>query len=175
MSIACAAAFSATVYKWVDENGVVHYSDQPHENAEKVQVAAPQTYTPTHINSPRSSSPAPTSNNAYQSCEVVQPANEETFPNAESVSAAVQVNPAPRGGDQVVLLMDGNPVPNFPRAGGSVTISPVDRGTHSLRAVVQDSGGKVLCESPSVTFNVTQPSTLNPNNPNATNPGVPRH
>ena len=35
MSLACTAAVAATVYKWVDENGVVHFSDQPHENAEK--------------------------------------------------------------------------------------------------------------------------------------------
>lgn len=173
MSIACAAAFAGSppVYKWVDEDGVVHYSDQPHENAEKVQLAAPQTYTPQRSNSPgmRPPSSGPTSNTtakSYQSCDVVAPTNEQTFPNAESVSAAVQVNPVPRAGDQVRLLMDGAPVPNFPRGGGSVTISPVERGTHSLQAVVQSSDGKVLCQSPSVTFSVTQPSVLNPNNPN---------
>ena len=45
MSVACAVAFSATVYRWVDENGVTHYSDQPHENAEKVTISAPQTFS----------------------------------------------------------------------------------------------------------------------------------
>jgi len=43
--LACTVAVSATVYRWVDENGVVHFSDQPHENAEKVQLKAPQTYS----------------------------------------------------------------------------------------------------------------------------------
>ena len=38
------AAVAATVYKWVDENGVVHYSDQPHPNAQKIHVQAAQTY-----------------------------------------------------------------------------------------------------------------------------------
>lgn len=171
MSIACAAAFAGTVYKWVDEDGVIHYSDQPHENAEKVQVAAPQTYTPQRSNSPgiRPPSSGPTSNTTaktYQSCDVVAPTNEQTFPNAESVSAAVQVSPGPRSSDRVLLLMDGAPVPNFPPGGGSVIITPIERGTHSLQAVVQSSDGKVLCQSPSVTFSVTQPSVLNPNNPN---------
>ena len=45
MSVVSAVALCATVYKWVDENGVTHYSDQPHENAEKVQIAQPQTYS----------------------------------------------------------------------------------------------------------------------------------
>jgi len=44
MSVVSAVALSATVYKWVDESGVTHYSDQPHENAEKVTIAQPQTY-----------------------------------------------------------------------------------------------------------------------------------
>ena len=39
------AGARGTVYKWVDENGVVHYSDQPHPNAQKMQVQEAQTYT----------------------------------------------------------------------------------------------------------------------------------
>jgi len=167
MSVACAVAFSATVYRWVDENGVVHYSDQPHENAEKVKVAPPQTYSAPRVQ-PQQASPSapPPVANVYQSCTVVSPANDATFPNAYSVSTVVQVSPAPSNGDGVVLLLDGAPLPNFPRAGGAYTISPVDRGAHSLQALVEDSSGKVLCQSPSVTFNVTQPSLLNPANPN---------
>jgi hypothetical protein len=57
-------------------------------------------------------------------------------------------------------------VPGFPAQGGSFTISPIDRGQHTLQAVVQDPGGKVLCQSANVTFTVLQPSVLNPANPN---------
>jgi Domain of unknown function (DUF4124) len=164
-SIACAVAFSATVYKWVDENGVTHYSDQPHENAEKVQLAQPQTYSAQRGPPQPKATPAPKSQ-TYSSCQVMEPMNEQNFPNVTSVSTRVQVDPAPTGGDQVVLMLDGSRVPDFPVAGGSFTISPIDRGEHSLQAVVQDSSGKVLCQSPSVTFSVTQPSLLNPTNPN---------
>jgi hypothetical protein len=167
MSVACTAvAFSATVYRWVDENGVTHYSDQPHENAEKVHVAPPQTFKAPPV--PRTSS-----QNAQQSqtspayqCQVVAPANDDTFPNTYSVNTAVQVAPGLQGGDQVFLLMDGVRVPNFPTQGGSFTLSQVDRGQHTLQAVVQDSSGKVVCQSPNVTFTVLQPSVLNPANPN---------
>ena len=50
---ACTVATAATVYKWVDENGVTHFSDQPHENAQKVELKAPQTFT-----APKTSTPA---------------------------------------------------------------------------------------------------------------------
>jgi len=167
MSLACAVALSATVYRWVDENGVTHYSDQPHENAEKVHVAPPQTFQapPAPRIPTQTTQPARPSSPAYQ-CQVVAPANDDTFSNAQSVSTSVQVAPALQNGDQVFLLMDGARVPGFPAQGGSFTISPIDRGQHTLQAVVQDQGGKVVCQSPNVSFTVLQPSVLNPANPN---------
>ena len=171
MSVVCAAAFSATVYKWVDENGVTHYSDQPHEKAEKVQVAAPQTYKapplrarPAAPNGPASESQQ--QSNEYQSCEITSPTNNEVLPNAFSVNAAVQVSPTPHDGDRLLLLLDGNPVPNFPSGGGSLTIAPIERGSHSMQAIVQDPNGRMLCQSANVSFTVLQPSVLNPANPN---------
>jgi hypothetical protein len=165
MSIVCTVAFSATVYRWVDENGVTHYSDQPHENAEKVQVAAPQTYKPAPApRSTGSQSAAADVPNTYQ-CQVVAPANDDSFPNTYSVNTSVQVEPVPHGGDKAFLLLDGARVPNFPTAGGSFTIANIDRGQHTLQAVVQDRSGKLLCQSANVTFTVLQPSVLNPANP----------
>jgi Domain of unknown function (DUF4124) len=169
MSLVCTVSIAATVYKWVDEDGVTHYSDQPHENAQKVELAAPQTYP-----APRGATrPAPSGSAAapppppapYQSCAVVEPQNDQNLPNASSVSTSVQVEPRPRAGDQVYLFLDGQRVPGFPPLGGPYTISPVDRGTHSLRAVVQDSNGNVVCQSANVTFSVTQPSVLSPVSP----------
>ena len=168
MSLVCTAAISGTVYKWVDEDGVTHYSDQPHENAQKVQLAAPQTYSAPRV----PARPVPSASRAqaapaapYQRCAVVEPENEQNFPNASSVSTSVQLEPQPREGDQVLLLLDGQRVPDFPPSGGSYTISPIERGTHSLQAVVQDSRGQVVCQSANVTFSVTLPSVLNPASP----------
>ena len=169
MSVVCTVAVSATVYRWVDENGVTHYSDQPHENAEKVHVAAPQTYKPGPLpKTPSSSDSAPSqqaNGNAYQ-CQVTAPAPDATFPNAYSVDVTASVSPAPQNGDQAFLLMDGARVPNFPPGGGSVTLSNIDRGQHTLQAVVQDANGKLVCQSANVSFTVLQPSVLNPANPN---------
>ena len=140
-------------------------SDQPHENAEKVTVAAPQTYSATRGYS-TSSSAAPKAASATYSCTVVQPSNDATFQNTGTVSFAAQASPAPANGDQMVLLLDGAKVPNFPSSGGSVTLDSVDRGQHTVQAVVQDSTGKAICQSTPVTFTVMQTSVLNPANPN---------
>src|ERR1700756_4027834 len=95
-SLAVALAIAATVYKWVDENGVVHFSDQPHENAEKVQLKAPQTYTapktpaaPVQPPMQGASKPAP----AYQSCVVSEPVNDQVYMNTSTVTAGVLTQP----------------------------------------------------------------------------------
>jgi hypothetical protein len=82
------------------------------------------------------------------------------------VDAAVVTNPGVRPGDEVVLLLDGSRVANFPPSGGTTTISPIERGSHSLQAIVRDGNGQVVCQSANITFTVLQPSVLNPANPN---------
>ena len=164
MSVVSAVALSATVYKWVDENGVTHYSDQPHENAEKVQLAQPQTYSAPRPSARSAQAPAAAQASNTYSCQVTQPTPDQSFPNATSVTVGAAISPAPQSGDQGFLLLDGARVPNW--SGGSVTIDPIERGTHSLQAIVQDSNGKVICQSATVSFTVLQPSVLNPANPN---------
>ncbi len=46
-------ALAGPIYKWVDENGVIHYSDQPHENAQQIHLGAPQTYKATQYAQPQ--------------------------------------------------------------------------------------------------------------------------
>lgn len=164
--LACTVTVAATVYRWVDENGVTHYSDQPHENAEKVTVAAPQTYSAAKGYSPATPPAAAKAPSAAYSCAVEQPSNDATFQNTNTVSFAAQASPALTNGDQMVLLLDGAKVPNFPSSGGSLTLDSVDRGQHTVQAVVQDSTGKPVCQSTPVSFTVLQSSVLNPANPN---------
>jgi Domain of unknown function (DUF4124) len=166
-----AAASAATVYKWVDENGVTHYSDQPHENAQKVELKAPQTYSaPKQAPARKGGAPVNPNSNpepgpAYQSCTLSEPVNEQVFTNTATVTAGVSVSPAVRAGDTTIVTLDGQRVPGVPAAGGEFTISPVDRGTHSLQVSIQDATGANVCSSPAVTFHVQQPSVLNPDRP----------
>jgi hypothetical protein len=168
MSLACSLALAATVYKWVDENGVVHYSDQPHANAEKVHVAAPQTYKAGQYDTAPTAAPAaPTANAgpAYQGCAIGQPSDGSEFANLDALNILVRTDPQLRPGDQVFIMMDGAPVNNGAATGPLFTLSPVERGSHTLQAVVRDAGGELLCQSPGVRFEVHQASIKNPANP----------
>jgi len=168
ISLASSLALAATVYKWVDENGVVHYSDQPHPGADKVHLKEPQTYKesgPLDTSAANPGSPASTAAAAYRGCAVVQPSNNEDFANVDSITVVVQTDPALRGGDQVYVTLDGQPLNEGQPTGSQFTISPVDRGSHTLQAAVKDSDGALLCQAPAVTYNVHQPSLLNPANP----------
>jgi len=165
IALACASAFAATVYRWVDDKGVVHYSDQPHPEAQKLDVKSAQTFESRGVQSTSSSvtrsNAQPTG--AYRACTMARPENDEVFLNTDTVSAQVRLEPALRPGDQLSFSMDGKTVQN----GGSTSATlKVERGSHSLTATVTDSSGGVVCSTPNVTFHVRQPSKLAPNRAN---------
>jgi hypothetical protein len=168
--IACSVASAGTtVYKWVDENGVTHFSDQPHENAAKVEVRDPATYSakdgpPTSVTEPQTpGEKAPAG--SYDRCSVSQPTQGQVFLNTYSVTVAVDVVPVLRPGDRVVLTLDGRPLTDQAGAQTSFTIDPIDRGTHTVEATIQSPTGQPLCTSASATFHVRQTSVLSPAHP----------
>ncbi len=74
------------------------------------------------------------------------------FPDTDTVTAGVTVLPAVRPGDTAVVTLDGQPVPGVPASGGQFTISPVDRGTHSIQMVVKDPMALQCARRRPVTF-----------------------
>jgi hypothetical protein len=164
---AAAAASAATVYKWVDENGVTHYSDQPHPGAQKIQLQAAQTYkAPAAQRIPaayatRNAAPA---GPVYSTCVVTRPTSQEMFQNTQSVPASVHVEPELRAGDRVAVFLDGAPVPSTIPLDSPFSLNSVYRGAHTLSVRVEDATGTVVCQSASVPFNVRQASVLSPAN-----------
>jgi hypothetical protein len=153
---------TTTVYKWVDAQGVVHYSDQPHPNAQKLEVRGAQTFSSLPA-SPSASAPVETqpSGPAYDNCSISQPADQQMLMNVYNATATVQTSPPLRAGDQVHLFVDGKQI----QGSGTAFTFPVFRGQHSVQAVIEDSTGQIVCETSSVTFFVHQPSIQNPVNP----------
>ena len=161
-------AQAAVVYKWVDADGVVHFSDQPEPGAEKVVV----TGAPTHgiLNGQIPPPPAaaqpdkrkPTSLDAME-VSITSPAPDQTFSGAEAVTASLQVEPdlKPGGPITVSWTLDGAPIAEAEGA-THFTLPDVSRGTHTIAATLTDSAtGQTKAASP-VTFNVLRPSVLAP-------------
>jgi hypothetical protein len=160
-------AISATTYRWVDAQGVVHYSDTPHPGAQEIQLTGAQTYHGTPVPAAAPAAPAAAASTgavAYQSCAITQPAPETALYAPDTVNVSVRSTPALRPGDQIDAQMDGailQPVGD----GLSFQIQQPERGAHAISAVVRDASGTVLCSAAPVTFYVQLPSVNSPASP----------
>ena len=99
-------------------------------------------------------------------CEITRPANDEVIFNDFSVSVMVRVMPALQAGHTLSVAMDDKRLPQAVVPDTAFTINPVYRGTHTLVAVIEDSTGRQLCRSSTITFHVRQPSVQAPNRAN---------
>jgi hypothetical protein len=144
-------------YRWVDEQGVVHYSDRPQEGAEQIQL--PRNARPTRR---IASAPAPQRNPgtepsaafSYDSIEISAPAAEETLWNIAGVlNVTLNVQPALRPGHRVRVYFDGE---EQMVNGSSFQIQEVYRGVHNLQAEVLDETGKLMGRSQTNRFYVQQ-------------------
>lgn len=163
-------AASAAIYKWVDEHGVTHYSDQPHPGAERIDLPTAQTYeapkAPARGAAERDAQPAATGKSSaakaiYGHCGIASPQHDEVLVNVDAMTASVALEPPLRPGDVVTIRLDGRIVQG-PGPSTQATISPIHRGTHTLTAQVQDADGRTLCRTASRSFHVRQPSLLQP-------------
>jgi hypothetical protein len=172
--LASAAAGATVVYRWVDSNGQIHYSDQWRPGAEKIRIEAeaPATATlpagqPAPSASTRQQSSAPGQpESRYESLEIVRPAQEEVLWNIEGqLPVSVRVTPALQPGDSLRLDLDGKQQ-EVPAGSTDAQLQEVYRGAHTLKAAVVNEAGAILIESPMRTFAVRQTSLLNPVRPN---------
>lgn len=158
-------AMSAPVYKWVDAEGVTHYSDQPHPDAKEVELPPVNTVrgqAPT-ASSSSTGKPSDTSSAPPYRCDLIRPENDEVFLNTSTISARVRLEPGLAPGDQIAIAIDGKRLTNQPTTGTEFVIPNVERGTHTVMIVVYDRmGQKQLCSTPAVTFHVRQPSVQAP-------------
>jgi len=147
-----------TMYRWVDKDKTVHYSDRPQPGAQSVPVQSPQTFSAPQAPQTTMRRAAPASSGPpVASCVITAPTADQVFPNAQSVMVSYS---GPKGG-QAELLLNGAATQQVP-AGQAFTIAPVPRGTYSATVAITSDTGAALCRTPSVTFHVTQPSLLSP-------------
>lgn len=168
LSLLAVTAAAADTYRWVDENGVVTYSDRPHPGAEKVELESLSTYTPpTNFvvpPSPGGGAGAAAAGGGYEQFSISRPQPEETLWNlGGALDVYLSLTPSLQPGDSMRLLLDGQPVTGLPPGVTSMTIDRVFRGTHTLRAVIIGPAGNTVAETPTVRFYVRETSVLNPN------------
>lgn len=163
------SASAGPAYRWVDENGQVHYSDRPRPGAEEIALPESPAPAPQPVRTTTTTTPAAAENepsSGYDQLTIVTPAAQSTLWNvAGTVDVAVRVQPALASEHQLRVVLDGQLLETRP-GGPRFSIDDVFRGMHSLEVLVQDAAGNELIRSDAVPFMVQQTSIQNPNNPN---------
>lgn len=159
-----AAAQTITTYRWVDAQGVVHYSDTPQPGAQVIQLQSAQTYRAPAAPAPAAAAAPKDAAGPYQACAVTQPASEASFFAPDAVPIAVQITPGLRPGDQLAVTLDGATLTPVAPGRMQYQVTAPLRGAHTVNVAVQDADGAQVCHS-SLTFYVREPSLLSPLSP----------
>jgi len=171
------AAEPQEIYRWVDSNGQVHYSDQPGApNAERVILVNPNSYE----SEPSFGDVAPNGGEQgatedagpYTSLTIVQPTPDQVFFGADAtVVVAAELDANLRWDHSLVFFVNGN---RRPAAGGlGLELTGLARGTYFLVASVLDQNGTPVISSQQTIFHVRQPSINSPQSPQAPRPRTP--
>lgn len=165
--LAAAPAVAQDVYRWVDENGTVHYSDKPREGAERVRIQSVQGYESGTTATPTASDPGAAIDEPegpyYTAIRIVAPENDgAVWATGGGMTVLVEVQPALRPGDKILLTLNGDTVPGTPVANTAITVSGLIRGAYTVQAAVVGPSEQIYMFSDDVNFNVLQASIHSP-------------
>lgn len=163
----CVSAFAQDrVYKRVNPDGSVDYSDKPIEDAELMTVPKGSTFTMPSA-PPLSSSRSSTSNTEadpaaiYESIEITAPENDEAIRSNEGrVTAIAKSVPMARKGHSYRWSLDGR-VLEQKVSSPILQMTNTDRGTHNLEVAIVDSNGNTLITSDKIVFHLQRVSVGN--------------
>ncbi len=155
----------AQAYTWIDEDGIVHYSDRPEPGAKRINLpeskktGAPAAPTRTASGAAQDEG-APAQPFRYETLEVIAPGPEETLWNIDGVlSVSLALSPALRPGHQVRVYFDGDP---SMMPGTSFQLEEIFRGVHNIQAEILDETGEMKIRSLPNRFYVQQTSVVRP-------------
>ena len=160
------AAWAADVWKVVDEDGNVSYTDQPPEDGSAPMKLPELSVIGTDYQAPappgaagEGESKEPTTRELrklYRDFQITRPLQEETFwGTANTVMIAWGSKTALTPGMSVRLVVDGKA--QTAPASGSVALT-LDRGEHRVSAELRDSSNRRIVAADPVTFFVKQNS-----------------
>ncbi len=147
----------AEIYKTVDKNGHVTYTDNPppNTNAKPVELKSLNT-TPSITSVPEYITSTPQTEPQGYSLNLLAPENGKTLlPNERSVTISVNLNPALQNDDLLAFKLDGKIMSKTNETTYNLVEPP--RGEHSITAAVIDSEGKEVAQSDAVTIFVMRP------------------
>lgn len=162
MLLASGVSMAADIYTYTDAQGNRVFTDQPHKNAKRVDVAPTNNMTgtpPTRSVKLSPTSPARVKPAArYELLRILVPEPDATLRNMEgNLIVTVSSDPALQEGHAYRLLLDGQPVAE-PGRSPVFALNNIDRGTHQLSVEILDQNGQLLEKTPNQPFHLQRQS-----------------
>ncbi len=157
ITVITTSAHAAGIYRHVDANGKVVFTDQPPEHAEEVDLPKINTVPAEKAN--RSAADTQQSKKevftGYQSLTLGGVEAGATLYQPEGpVSIYARMEPPLQPGHRLSMRHNETSVET---ANGSYTIPHIDRGSHRFQAEIHDGAGKLLIASTVLEFHVQRP------------------
>lgn len=157
---------TAGVYRWVDENGQIHFSDKAKAGAEQIKLKETSVYTPpAEIDPDAADQTKPDAGAAdaninpdtvleYEVISVVSPENNQVVRSTEgTVDISVELRPGLQPGHKIRVYLNGTQAAQDLET-TQITLQNMDRGTHSLEVAVIDDKNNELKRSGAVSFHM---------------------
>ncbi len=167
----------AKIYTWKDASGRTVYGDNPpQQNKAKEVLTQELTIVPgfkdpsleqNKVNQAAEGNPdASNTDNTndessnYESFNITYPTNDLSIrSNSGNITSSFELTPGLKKSDTLFIYLDGKKVVEDSKS-LSASFSNLDRGSHSMFAVIRNHNGDVLINSNTVTFHVLRNSII---------------
>ena len=166
------SAVIAAVYKSVDADGNVVYTDEPVGNARPVDLPPLSTIPPPKAFTPPADIAEQDAATGYEKLQVVSPEQDATLrDNTGNVAVSVAAEPALdlKAGHRVQFYLDGQTAGD-PGNSLKKVFQNVDRGAHTVEAAIVDQSGTELIRSAGTRFYLHRQSVNFPRGPASPTP-----
>lgn len=164
----------AKIYTWKDASGRTIFGDNPpqHNKAKEVKTkeltVVPGFKDPSLQQNNNTKQPAEESENTdenaaagYESFNITYPTSDIAIrSNNGNVASSFELSPGLKKSDTISVYLDGKKVVEDSKS-LSASFSNLDRGSHSMFAVIRNSNGDILINSNTVTFHILRNTIIN--------------
>jgi len=158
LMLAVSQSASAQIFTYIDAQGNRVFTDQPHKDAKKIDVA-PSNSMPVTPHKPRqsaSSKARPGPLFRYQLLRILAPEPDSTIRDTQgNLIVTVTNDPELQPGHLYRLILDSQPY-GAPGRSPVFALNNIDRGTHQLSVEIIDELGRVLERTPNQPFHMVR-------------------
>lgn len=149
---------ASDIYRWIDDGGLVTYSDRPGPGGEalnpNVRKSGPPPASPRTFEGRASEGIDPGDRGPYEAFEIVAPADGTILSLSDGpVAISLLLIPSLVEGDRLQLIIDGVPVQGD-QLGTQVAINGLQVGSHQAQARVLDFDDQPIAATPITRFHI---------------------